>query len=200
MPGTDADRLGTFGHRVVVKRATSIGHMFVTHAVRVDLPFTQASARLENLIGGGGLDGPSNAAYRDGLETQIRVGPLPDVLGKMVRVRFLEPAYSGGSMRVGLRWEATGLASGLFPVLDADMTLSAAGDEVSTLELAGAYRPPLGRLGEGLDRAVLNRVAAATVRDLLERVSDLLAHPAVEGRFEPYQQEAPRPAADSGSA
>ena len=42
---------------------------------------------------------------------------------------------------------------------------------------AGIYRPPLGALGAGLDRAVLHRVADATARSLLVRVADVLTHP-----------------------
>lgn len=175
--------------------------MFLNQDVTVGLPFAQASARLANLISGGGLASASHAAYRDGLEAHLRVGPMPDIPGttKLVRVRFLEPIYASTSMRVSVRWEATGPASGLFPVLDGDITLSAAGDETSKLELAGTYRPPLGRLGEGLDRAVLNRVAAATVRTLLERVTDALAHPTAEGLPDEHPGRAPRPVVDPGT-
>ena len=43
--------------------------------------------------------------------------------------------------------------------------------------LAGCYRPPLGRLGAGLDRAVLSRVATATIRALLRSVAEAAASP-----------------------
>jgi len=62
-----------------------------------------------------------------------------------------------------LRWEATGAAGRLFPVLDADLVLTGDGGERSTLALTGAYRPPLGGVGAVLDRALLNRAAAATI-------------------------------------
>jgi len=45
------------------------------------------------------------------------------------------------------------------------------------LALVGAYRPPGGRLGAGLDRAILNRVAAATIRAFLRSVADALTGP-----------------------
>ena len=41
--------------------------------------------------------------------------------------------------------------------------------------LDGCYRPPLGRLGTGLDRAVLHRVASATIRALLHSIAGELA-------------------------
>ena len=39
------------------------------------------------------------------------------------------------------------------------------------LTVAGAYRPPLGALGEALDRVILHRVAAATIRGFAARVA-----------------------------
>jgi hypothetical protein len=78
---------------------------------------------------------------------------------------------------VWLRGEATGPAGGLFPVLDADLQLRPEGLEKARLTLNGCYRPPLGRVGSGLDRAVLHRVAAATIRALLRGIADILAEP-----------------------
>jgi hypothetical protein len=46
------------------------------------------------------------------------------------------------------------------------------------LRLDGAYRPPLGSTGDGLDRAVLHRVATATVQDFLGRIAEAIADPA----------------------
>jgi hypothetical protein len=45
------------------------------------------------------------------------------------------------------------------------------------LTLNGCYRPPLGRLGSGLDRAVLHRIAAATIRALLRGIAGMLTEP-----------------------
>jgi hypothetical protein len=134
---------------------------------------------------------------QDGLAAVIRVGPFGDVPGasKLVRVRFLDPVYRGDAMRLALRWEATGVTSGLFPVLDADISLTPAGEQTTRLALAGSYRPPLGGLGAGLDKAILNRVATATIRALLRKVADNLASPgtAAERQAEPLGGPAPRP-------
>jgi len=37
--------------------------------------------------------------------------------------------------------------------------------------MAGSYRPPLGSLGQALDRAILHRVAAATIRRFVVQVA-----------------------------
>ena len=39
------------------------------------------------------------------------------------------------------------------------------------LTMAGSYRPPLGAVGEVLDRAILRRVAAATIRSFVAQVA-----------------------------
>jgi len=52
--------------------------------------------------------------------------------------------------------------------------LMAEGTEKTRVMLNGCYRPPLGRLGAGLDRAVLHRVASATIRALLRSIADEL--------------------------
>jgi hypothetical protein len=104
---------------------------------------------------------------------------LADAAGacKLVRVRFLDPVCRGDVMTLALRWEATGVTGTLFPVLDADITLTPAGSQATRLALAGCYRAPLGGLGAGLDKAILSRVATATIRALLRNVADSLASP-----------------------
>jgi hypothetical protein len=48
------------------------------------------------------------------------------------------------------------------------------------LRITGANRPPLDGLGQGLDQAVLQRVAGATIRSLLRSIAATLAGPAAE--------------------
>jgi hypothetical protein len=150
--------------------------MFVGDEVVLGLSFGLAQARLANLAHGGLLTSVSQGAYGDGLAGVIRVGPLGAVPGmsKLVRVRFGEVVTRDDSALLVLRWEATGPGGGLFPALDADITLTPAGEQATRLTLAGAYRPLAG-LGAALDRAVLHRVATATIRSLLRRVAAALA-------------------------
>jgi AAA ATPase domain len=57
----------------------------------------------------------------------------------------------------------------------APITLTPAGEHATLLRLAGAYRPPLGSLGAGIDRVILHRGAAATIRAFISRVADAIA-------------------------
>jgi hypothetical protein len=99
-------------------------------------------------------------------------------LARLVEVRFGNLLDSDDHARLALRWEAAGRGSGLFPVLDADVTLSPAGENASVLTLVGVYRPPFGALGAQLDRAIFHRVATATIRGFVTRVADIIARPA----------------------
>lgn len=154
--------------------------MFAAEEVTVDVRFDVALARLTHLINQGALQVPSEAAYEDGLATVLRVGPFGSARGlsKLVQVRWLEPVRRGDSLRVALRWEATGATGELFPVLDADLTVAPDGDDQVLLGLTGSYRPPFGRAGAVLDRAIMHRVAAATIKSLLGRIADAVADPA----------------------
>jgi hypothetical protein len=84
--------------------------MFVSERVRVPLPLATAAVRLANLTRGGGLGGASRLAYQDGTEALLRVGPLGEVpgLAKLVRVQFLEPAWSERGMAVTIRGRPPG--------------------------------------------------------------------------------------------
>ena len=150
--------------------------MFARQEVVLDLDFPAARARLALLMRGDWLDSVSQNAYADGLSGQVRVGPFGRVPGmsKLVEVRLLDPVPREDVVVLPLRWEATGRMGRLFPVLDADLTLSEASDGRAELRLTGAYRPPLAALGEELDQIVLHRVATATVKSLLARIASLL--------------------------
>ena len=154
--------------------------MFARHELVLGLGFEAARARLVNLTHGGWLAAASDGAYADGLAGLIRVGPFGAVPGasKLISVRLLEPVPRREVMVLPLRWEATGVTGRLFPVLDADLTMTPAAAGQTLMTLHGAYRPPLGGIGAGLDRVVLRGAAAATIGSLLTRIADALASPA----------------------
>ncbi len=137
--------------------------MFVGDEVRLDVSFAVAREKLTRL--GPTLFGTSEDAYGPDL---ARVGVAG--VSKLVRVQVRELSWTDLSAGLALRWEATGPGGGLFPVLDADLKLTPDGAG-TLLTMAGSYRPPLGSLGEALDRAILRRVAAATIRSFVAQVA-----------------------------
>lgn len=174
--------------------------MFVGEEVMLDLSFPAARTGLVGLTHGDWLSDASDSAYADGISGMIRVGPFGDMIGasKLVRVLLLEPQERDDSVTLTVRWEATGVMGRLFPVLDANITLTPAGEHTTRLALTGAYRPPLSSLGARLDRVVLHRAATATVRSLLKSMAQTIA-PSLEAGSGQEAAASSRSPADSGS-
>jgi hypothetical protein len=163
----------------------------------IDVPLSAAQARLARLLYGGWLSQASDVVYQRVTDDLLRVGPFGDKPGssRVVRVQFTDPVYRDDEVRIGLRWEAIGVTGGLFPALDADISLSAAGER-TRVGLTGTYRPPLGALGSGLDRLVLRKVAAATITAFLNQVSGALEASLLAGQAPLVVDGSPCPAAD----
>jgi hypothetical protein len=147
--------------------------MFVSDEAPLDVSFTAAQARLRHLIRGGVLGRASAQAYSDGFTG----------LARLVNVHFQDLAARGDSARLALRWEAAGRGGGLFPALDADLTLTPAGHRSTRLTLTGVYRLPPDSANPELDQAVVRQVITATTRGFLHRITDAISHPA--GAAEP---------------
>jgi len=151
--------------------------MFVSAEAVAEVGFDAAQARLTGLARGGWLAGASQEAFGELGRGLARVGPAPAV-SRLVEVQFGTIVTHGGSAVLPLRWQAAGTGSGLFPALDADITVAPYGEAATLIALAGVYRPPLGPVGAALDRVVLRRVAVATVRQFVRRVEEAIADPA----------------------
>jgi hypothetical protein len=99
--------------------------------------------------------------------------------GEAVRIKRAVVAELGPVVRSGskivfpLRWEASGHA-GLFPALDADLEVAPLGSGRTQLGMSARYVPPFGAVGRVIDRAVLSRVAEATLKDFLDRVAEAI--------------------------
>ena len=169
--------------------------MFVQEAVPVQVSFDVARVRLANLLNGDGLLTASRSAYAEHGTALVRVGPAgaPQGASRLVTVRYRNLVTRGDTAVLTLRWEAAGPGSALFPVLDADITLAPAADESVLLRLTGAYRPPLGALGAAADRAILHRIAQATIRTFLHQLAVALADP-VSAAAQDQASAAPAPA------
>ena len=170
------------------------GTVFVADETRLAVTFPVVYARLVNLTRGSSLVSAADDAIGDGYTGLARVGPAGPAPGvsRLVTVSFLDPVMTGETAVLGLRWTATGPGGRLFPALDANITLTADGEQATWLRLAGAYRPPLGALGARVDAVIMNRVAAATMRSFVRRVAEAIVHPAAA--TEPgYQAEGAEP-------
>jgi hypothetical protein len=95
------------------------------------------------------------------------------VLGKVVRIEVGAPTQLGEKTALPMSWSATG-PKGLFPIMEGDLEVAPLGAERTQLAMSARYRPPLGALGRAADRAVLHRIAEATIKDFVERVGQAL--------------------------
>ncbi|MGH2680020.1 MAG: hypothetical protein ACRDG8_05980 [Actinomycetota bacterium] len=111
-------------------------------------------------------------------------------LKRTVVVELGRPVRSGPKTVFPLRWAASG-AAGLFPSLDADLEIAPLRPGRTQLAMSARYVPPFGAVGRVIDRAVLSRVAEATLKDFLDRVADAIMgnrdapSPSALGRADP---------------
>jgi hypothetical protein len=164
--------------------------MFIGDEVRAEVSLPDASTRIADVLGGVALRTASHAAWAEGIARVGPTGPVPG-LSKLVHVRVTEPVRREAVTMLALRWEATGASDRLFPVLDADITLIPDGDDATLIGLQGVYRPPAGSAGQMLDRVVLHRIAAATVRSFLNRVAAALGDPGIGQGEDDSDSDAP---------
>lgn len=95
---------------------------------------------------------------------------------KEVEIELGEPLRLVSKTLLPLSWRATRL-QGLFPVLEGDLEVAALGSSRTQLALSARYQPPLGTVGRAADRALLHRVAEATVKDFVDRVARAIEAP-----------------------
>ncbi len=147
--------------------------------IRYFIEIPRAMAEVETEV----LDSPgrwSTEPARDAearsrqLLADVGFGPPGARLAKRVDIQFGEPLRFPSKTILPMSWTPAGL-EGLFPSLDADIELGALGPTRTQLSISARYTPPLGAFGRVLDRAVLHRVAEATVKDFLDRAAQILS-------------------------
>jgi hypothetical protein len=94
-------------------------------------------------------------------------------VARTVAIDFAEPLRIPTKTVIPFRWTAAG-AAGLFPSLEADMEIAPLAPGRTQLALSARYVPPMGAVGRAIDRAVMFRVAEATIKDFLDRVAESL--------------------------
>lgn len=136
--------------------------MFVRYFLDLDDPFERVEAAL--------LADPSS--WVPGMARAAEVGFAVNEdrrIEKEVEISFGEPYRALTKARLPMSWKATG-AKQLFPSLEADLEVAGLGASRTQISISALYYPPMGSVGRALDRALLHRVAEATIKDFLDRV------------------------------
>lgn len=121
------------------------------------------------------VPGLARDANHHGDALLAEVGFGDDVrVARKVEIEFRDPVRMPSKTVIPLHWGAA-VAAGLFPALDADLEIAPLGPERTQLAMSARYVPPLGALGRAIDRALLFRVAEATIKDFLDHVRDRIA-------------------------
>ena len=145
--------------------------MFVRYFVELPLPSDAVEAAFEGPVRDW-LPGLASDANARGNVLLAEVGFGDDVrIARRVRIEVGETIRVPLRTVIPLRWEAAA-AAGVFPALDADLEIAPLGPDRTQLAISARYAPPFGALGRAIDRALLFRVAEATLKDLLDGVRD----------------------------
>jgi len=153
------------------------GNVFVGDHILMDVHLDLARRQLERLAGDGVLLSASEHAYGAGITGLVGAAGLTEGISRLVGVQPGDLTETEGCARMWLRWEAIGSDGTLFPALDADLTLSPAGENTTVLTLAGVYRLPE-HAGAGLDPGIVRCFADVTVDSFIARLACALMHPA----------------------
>ena len=164
----------------------------VSDRVLLDASFRAGRPRLEVLARDGMLRCASEVAYGEGITSLVKVAGPAAGLTRLAGVHLDDLAGTDDRAHIGLQWVAIAADGKLFTALDADLMLIPAGDQITALTLAGAYRPQPGLTCARLDQAIMRGCAAAAIRSFLARVACALVHPA--GTAGPAGHRPPRQA------
>lgn len=141
--------------------------MLVHDYTYIDAPAAAVRATLLE-DSGAWIDSLATHATAAGDALRIRLGPkgTHGPVSKRIEVHVGQPVARDAATLIPLTWQATG-ATALFPVFTGDIEIAAIGGAETQLSIWGHYDPPLGPIGEALDRFGLHRVAQASVRAFL---------------------------------
>ncbi len=148
--------------------------MFVRYYLELPLPFEDVERALL-ADPGAWVPGLARDAEQRGERLLAEVGftVAETRIDKRVEIELGNPHRMPTKTILPMSWRAAG-AESLFPALDADLEVAGLGPNRTQLSISARYRPPMGALGRVLDRALLHRVAEATIKDFLDRVGEAL--------------------------
>jgi hypothetical protein len=150
----------------------------VGERVLLDAGFHATCARLESLARDGMLLWPSEVAYGEGITGLVGLAGPAAGLTRLAGVRLDDLAQTHNCAHIPFQWEAIAADGKLFTALDADLMLVPAGDQVTALALAGAYRLQPSRADAEVDPVIVRLGATAAIGSFLAWVACALVHPA----------------------
>ncbi len=141
--------------------------MFVRESSTLGLPLGGAIAQLGGIIESGWFREISDRAYAAGLAVLVRARQPGNVRGlaTTMQVRLSRPHERIAGVAYALRWEASEPEGGLFPVLDADLSLTRVDARRTRLAIVACYRP---QPGVQPDRLLLSRAARTTLQSVVD--------------------------------
>lgn len=147
--------------------------MFIRYYLELDLPVTDVAKALfaDPASWVPGLAREADDRAHDLLaEVGFDVGQTRRI-DKEVEIHVGTPHVLDTKTLLPIAWTAQG-GERLFPALDADIEIAPLGSGRTQLSISARYRPPLGTVGRALDKALLHRVAEATIKDFLDRAGE----------------------------
>jgi hypothetical protein len=144
--------------------------IFIQDFADIERPFSEVQDRFAGASEW--LSPLASEASEDGEALRMRIGPSwsAGLVTREVSVTLGPSRSRGDAVSRSLAWRASELQS-LFPLLEGDIELAPIGEDGCRISLAVVYTPPLGGLGARVDRALLHRVAASTVRSFVSKVA-----------------------------
>ena len=151
--------------------------MFIRYYLELQLPFDEVEQALladpDSWLPGMATEA-GDRSERLLIEVGFEVGDDRRI-DREVQIEAGEPvSVPSMTTTLPITWKAKHGARA-FPQLDADIEIAALGAERTQLSMSARYRPPLGMIGRTLDKALMHRVAEATVKDFLDRVGERIA-------------------------
>jgi hypothetical protein len=148
--------------------------MFARYYLELPLPFEEVQETLLNRPQDwvpGLAEGAEERSDR--LLAEVGFGSPGRRVGKRVEIELGRPFLVASKTILPLTWRATG-SEALFPSLEADLEVAQLSRNRTQLSVSARYRPPLGALGRAIDKALLHRVAEATIKDFLDRAGETI--------------------------
>ena len=102
----------------------------------------------------------------------VRIGRLPIYKHVQLTLSTLPSAVPTDRLMLPVSWQAVGEPPlfPIFPRMEGTIHVEPGQAGYTKLTLNARYDPPLGKLGELIDLALMHRMAQATITDFLERL------------------------------